>query len=56
MPECPYCGMHHFNHLIVVLFDVRVSPTRYQEWYEGLKKTYPNVVVVRKDFTGGSFA
>ena len=42
--------MHYFNHLIVVLFDVRVNPVRYQEWYEGLRKTFPDVVVIRKDF------
>lgn len=45
----------HFNHLIIVLFDVRVSSTRYQETYEGLKRTYPDIVIIRKDFPSVDF-
>ncbi|MBE8538940.1 hypothetical protein [Geoglobus acetivorans] len=39
----------HFNHVIVVLFDVTVNPTRYDEWVNGLRERFPEVTVIRKD-------
>jgi len=37
----------HFEHLIIVLFDVRVSHHLYQEWLQALKKQHPKVVVIK---------
>lgn len=39
----------HFEKIIVVLFDVTVSDSYYDEWLEGLKKKFPEVEVIRKD-------
>jgi hypothetical protein len=38
----------HFQSLIVVLFEVHVNPERYEEWLEGLRRTFPSVEVIRK--------
>lgn len=39
----------HFERVIVVLFDVNVNPRYYKEWYTGLSKKHPEVVVIRND-------
>jgi len=40
--------MRYYNHLIIVLFDIRASPKRYQEWYEGIKASFPEVIIIEK--------
>ncbi|MEM7821437.1 MAG: FeoB-associated Cys-rich membrane protein [Candidatus Aenigmatarchaeota archaeon] len=39
---------HYYEGLIVVLFELKVSPQYYQEWLEGLKRHFPNVRVIVK--------
>ena len=40
---------HHFKRMIVVLFDIRTKTQRfYNEWEEGLKKYFPDVMVIKK--------
>ncbi len=39
----------HFKHIIVVLFDVNVNERYYKEWYSGLTKKFPEVIVIRKN-------
>jgi hypothetical protein len=34
--------------MIVVLFDVSVNQHRYNDWFEGMKTTFPNVMIIRK--------
>lgn len=34
--------------LICVLFDVQVYPQRYEDWLRGMKKTFANVIVIKK--------
>jgi len=38
----------HFQHLVIVLFEVRVNQNSYEEWLSGLKETFPNVKVIKK--------
>ena len=38
----------YFKKMIVVLFDVQVNRKRYTDWVNGLKRTYPDIVVIRK--------
>jgi len=38
----------HFEHLIIVLFDLRVSHHMYEEWLDALKRQHPKVVVIKK--------
>ncbi len=38
----------YFKRLVVVLFDVQVNRIRYNDWLNGLKRTYPDVIVIRK--------
>ncbi|MEM5766373.1 MAG: hypothetical protein QW423_01925 [Candidatus Aenigmatarchaeota archaeon] len=40
--------LHYYEGLIVVLFELKVSPQYYQEWLEGLKRYFPNVRVIVK--------
>ena len=40
---------HHFKKMIVVLFDVQTKTSRFfNEWEEGMKKNFPDVVVIKK--------
>jgi hypothetical protein len=40
---------HHFKQMIVVLFDIRTKTNRfYSEWEDGLKKHFPDVMVIKK--------
>ncbi|MFH1934318.1 MAG: hypothetical protein ABIN18_22440 [Pseudomonadota bacterium] len=39
----------HFENLIIVLFDVRVTENFFQEWLRGLEKHFPHVIVKRKE-------
>ena len=40
---------HHFKKMIVVLFNIRTKTQRfYDEWEDGLKKYFPDVVVIKK--------
>jgi hypothetical protein len=40
---------HHFNKMIVVLFDIRTKTDRfYTEWEDGLKRYFPDVMVIKK--------
>jgi len=41
--------MQHFKYLIVVLFEPRFNQARYQEWFRGMERTYPNVIIIKKD-------
>ncbi|RZN39395.1 MAG: hypothetical protein EF813_04100 [Methanosarcinales archaeon] len=41
-----YC--QHFEELIVVLFEIEVYERRYGEWEMGMKNTFPNVKIIRK--------
>jgi len=39
----------HFDHVIVVLFEVEIYDRYYQEWYEGIINQYQNqVTIIRK--------
>lgn len=39
----------HFKKMIVVLFDIRIKTKRfYNEWEDGLKKYFPDVIVIKK--------
>ncbi|HEC82217.1 MAG TPA: hypothetical protein ENI42_07355 [Thermoplasmatales archaeon] len=38
----------YFKQLIVVLFDVYVNQFRYNDWLNGLKRTFPDVIVIKK--------
>ena len=40
----------YFDKIIVVLFDVKVSPKRYEEWLEGIMDNFNDVVVIEKNF------
>lgn len=39
----------HFEGLIVVLFAMKVPEGFYDEWEEGIRRYFPNVVVIKKD-------
>jgi len=40
---------HHFKRMIVVLFDIQTKTSRFfNEWEEGLKKHFPDVMVIKK--------
>jgi len=40
---------HHFKKMIVVLFDIQTKTSRFfNEWEEGMKKNFPDVVVIKK--------
>jgi hypothetical protein len=39
----------NFKHLIVVLFEPQVNEGRYQEWEEGMRRTFPPVIILRMD-------
>jgi hypothetical protein len=40
---------HHFKKMIVVLFDIQTKTSRFfNEWEEGLKKHFPDVIVIKK--------
>jgi len=40
---------HHFKRMIVVLFDIRTKTDRYYiEWEDGLKRHFPDVIVIKK--------
>jgi len=41
----------HFEKVIVVLFDVTVSESYYNDWLIGLKNKFPEVEVIRKEIT-----
>jgi hypothetical protein len=43
--KCMRYGLH-FEHFIVVLFNLKVNHYMYQEWKEALKKQYPNVKLI----------
>jgi len=38
----------HFNNLIIVLFEVEVNQRRYDEWIRGMKRTFPQAIIIRK--------
>ncbi len=40
----------YFDKIIVVLFDVKVSPKRYEEWLEGIMDNFNDVVIIEKNF------
>ncbi len=40
--------LHYFDQLIIVLFDVNVDEEYYREWYKGMQKQFPHVVILRK--------
>lgn len=46
--KCMRYSQYYKQGLIVVLFDTDVNPYMYKEWFEGLKKTHPQVVVIKK--------
>lgn len=46
--KCMRYSQHFNQRVIVVLFDVQVGQRYYQEWEKGLKKTYPEAIVIRK--------
>jgi hypothetical protein len=52
LDSVPSKCMRYKNHfpggLIVVLFDVQVNDYYYNEWEASLKRTYPDVIVIRK--------
>ena len=39
----------HFEHVIIVLFDVRSNPRYFAEWYEGISRKFPEAIVIKKD-------
>lgn len=48
VPDKAMRYMQKFKHLIVVLFEPRFNEGRYDEWLEGMRHTYNNVIVIRK--------
>ena len=46
--KCMRYKMHFPGGLIVVLFDVQTTDYYYDEWLKGIKRTHPNVIVIRK--------
>lgn len=40
---------NYFDAIVVVLFDLEVSDSYYEEWRDSLKKTFPDVTIVRFD-------
>ncbi|MDG6219260.1 MAG: hypothetical protein QCI00_07450, partial [Candidatus Thermoplasmatota archaeon] len=46
--KCLRYNQHFEGPLIVVLFDIIVSDSYYQEWETGIKKTFPNVIIIKK--------
>lgn len=38
----------HYQHLIIVLFDVNVNQDRYNEWLRGMENKFPDVHIIRK--------
>jgi hypothetical protein len=52
LDSVPSKCMRYRNHfpggLIVVLFDVQVNDYYYNEWETSLKRTYPDVIIIRK--------
>ena len=47
--KCMRYSQHFDNRIIVVLFDVQVGQRYFEEWEKGLRETYPDVVVIRKN-------
>jgi len=39
----------YFDYIIIVLFDVRVSFARYEEWVAGIEETFSNVYIIRQE-------
>jgi len=46
--KCMRYKMHFPGGLIIVLFDVQVNDYFYNEWEKGLKRTFPDVIVIKK--------
>lgn len=46
--KCMRYKMHFPGGLIIVLFDVQVNDYYYNEWEAGLKRTHPDVIVIKK--------
>jgi hypothetical protein len=38
----------YYKKMIVVLFDVHVNDERYNDWLEGMKENFPDVIVIKK--------
>jgi hypothetical protein len=39
---------HHFDHIILVLFDLRTSSIYYDEWQKGLQRAHPDTIIILK--------
>jgi hypothetical protein len=46
--KCMRYSQYFNDRVIIVLFDVQVSQSYYEEWKRGLEKTHPNAIVIRK--------
>ena len=40
--------IEHYDHLLIVLFEVNAYDRRYSEWEIGMKKTFPGVEIIKK--------
>lgn len=38
----------HFDHIIIVLFSIKVNEKYYKEWYHGIMKKFPEAIIIRK--------
>lgn len=47
--KCMRYSQHYSQGMIVVLFDVWVGQRYYDEWRKGLSKSFPDVVVIKKN-------
>jgi len=48
VPDKAMRYMQKFKHLVVVLFEPQFNEGRYNEWLQGMKFKFPEVIVIRK--------
>jgi hypothetical protein len=46
--KCLRYSIYFKEGIIIVLFNVDVNPHRYKDWSEGLKRTHPQIIVIKK--------
>lgn len=49
IPDKINCYSQHFEHIIIVIFEVQIFERFYREWYEGIMRQYGDLVtIIRK--------
>jgi len=38
--------LNHYDHMLIVLFDLEVSERYYEDWYSGIKSNFPHVDII----------